>query len=122
MKLLLPSFPNIATDFYIYDLGLKLPNCNDQAEYAAEALDISKISDRKVCVRWWKLGRWLHGFRMRDESHSRCVSLLDLAIEKDNEVLGVLHRGAVHEVLRVQISVANPTHTPWSCPSMEMHN
>lgn len=92
------------------------------AEYAAEALDISKISDRKVCVRWWKLGRWLHGFRMRDESHSRCVSLLDLAIEKDNEVLGVLHRGAVHEVLRVQISVANPTHTPWSCPSMEMHN
>lgn len=70
-----------------------------------EALESSKISEREVCVKWWKLGRWFYGFRMRDESHSRWVSLADLAMAREKEVLGVLHRGAVHEVLRVQISV-----------------
>lgn len=52
---------------------------------------------------------------MRDESHSRWVSLADLATEDDEHVLGVLRRGAVHEVLRVQISVVGRPSTPWSC-------
>ncbi|KAH1200782.1 hypothetical protein GmHk_17G047661 [Glycine max] len=82
-----------------------------------EALRIHEISDRRVCVRWWKVGRWYYGFRMRDESHSRWVSLADLATEDDEHVLGVLRRGAVHEVLRVQISVVGRPSKPWSCNS-----
>lgn len=49
---------------------------------------------------------------MRDESRSRSVSLADLAMEKEEEVLSVLHRGAIYEVLRVQISIADPSSNP----------
>ncbi|RDX64066.1 hypothetical protein CR513_57418 [Mucuna pruriens] len=82
-----------------------------------EALRTHEISDRRVCVKWWKVGRWFYGFRMRDESHSRWVSLADLATEDDEHVLGVLRRGTIHEVLRVQISVVGRarTSTSWSC-------
>ncbi|KAK4783063.1 hypothetical protein SAY86_007437 [Trapa natans] len=86
-------------------------------EDVMEALESHKISQRQVCVKWWKVGRWFYGFRMRDESHSREVSLGDLSASMDgkkHEVLGVLHRGAVHEVLRVQISVVALTYTSWS--------
>ncbi|KAL0376525.1 UNVERIFIED_CONTAM: hypothetical protein Scaly_0770100 [Sesamum calycinum] len=82
-------------------------------EYVIEALDSSQISERQVCVQWWKLGRWFYGFRLRDEVHSRNVSLGDLAASNE-EVLGVLHRGAIHEVIRVQISAAKPSGTSWS--------
>lgn len=84
-----------------------------QPEYVAEALKSRKISDREVCIKWWKLGRWFYGFRMRDEYHSRWVSLADLVTKKEEEVLGVLHRGAIHEVLRVQISFVISLDTPW---------
>ncbi|XWS39070.1 hypothetical protein CRYUN_Cryun18bG0018500 [Craigia yunnanensis] len=87
------------------------------ASLVMEALQSSKISDRQVCVKWWKLGRWFYGFRMRDESHSRCVSLEDLATAEEEEVLGVLDRGAIHEVLRVQISFASSTSNLWSTQS-----
>lgn len=87
------------------------------AEAVMEALNSCHISEREVCVRWWKLGRWLYGFRLRDESHSHTFSLLDIAMGKEEEVLGVLHRGAIHEVIRVQISVAKPVSTPWSVQS-----
>ncbi|KAM7463042.1 hypothetical protein LguiA_031163 [Lonicera macranthoides] len=86
-------------------------------ELVMEVLSRCNISERQVCVQWWKLGRWSNGFRMRDEVHSRQVSMGDLAMAKQEEVLGVLHRGAVHEVLRVQISSAKPIRTPWSCQS-----
>ncbi|XWS14019.1 hypothetical protein CRYUN_Cryun36dG0088000 [Craigia yunnanensis] len=79
------------------------------ASHVMEALHSNKISDRQVCVKWWKLGRWFYGFRMQDESHSRCVSLEDLATAKDDVVLEVLDRGAIHQVLGVQISFANST-------------
>ncbi|KAK6130446.1 hypothetical protein DH2020_035856 [Rehmannia glutinosa] len=85
-----------------------------QAEYVIEALNSSQVSERQVCVQWWKLGRWFYGFRLRDEFHSRNVSLGDLAACNE-EVLGVLHRGAIHEVIRVQISAAKPIQTSWSC-------
>ncbi|XWS39069.1 hypothetical protein CRYUN_Cryun18bG0018500 [Craigia yunnanensis] len=88
-----------------------------EASLVMEALQSSKISDRQVCVKWWKLGRWFYGFRMRDESHSRCVSLEDLATAEEEEVLGVLDRGAIHEVLRVQISFASSTSNLWSTQS-----
>lgn len=84
-----------------------------RAESVSEALDSSQVSERQVCVQWWKLGRWFYGFRLRDESHSRNVSLGDLAASNE-EILGVLHRGAIHEVIRVQISPAKPTHKSWS--------
>ncbi|KAH9765621.1 F-box domain-containing protein [Citrus sinensis] len=84
-----------------------------EPEYVAEALKSRKISDREVCIKWWKLGRWFYGFRMRDEYHSRWVSLADLVTKKEEEVLGVLHRGAIHEVLRVQISFVISLDTPW---------
>ncbi|XP_068664212.1 uncharacterized protein [Aristolochia californica] len=79
--------------------GLGVP-----AEDVCQALSISHISERQVCVRWWKLGRWFHGFRLRDESRSRRITLRNLVMAKEEEVMGVLLRGAVHEVLRVQIS------------------
>lgn len=88
-------------------------------EDVIEALQSCQISDRRVCVKWWKLGRLFYGFRMRDEYHSRWVSLADLAMAKEREVLVVLQRGAIHEVLRVQISVANPNSIPWSCQSIQ---
>lgn len=86
-----------------------------QAECVTEALFSSKISDRQVCVQWWKLGRWMYGFRLRDESILRKASLKDLAMTKEQEVLDVLHRGAIHEVIRVQISAAKPVSSHWSC-------
>ncbi|XP_019179742.1 PREDICTED: uncharacterized protein LOC109174956 isoform X1 [Ipomoea nil] len=76
------------------------------AEYLMEVLHSCNISERQVHVQWWKLGRWFYGFRMRDELHSRNISLGDLVTCKDEEVLGVLRRGAVHEVLRIQIAPA----------------
>ncbi|XP_075486869.1 uncharacterized protein LOC142526392 [Primulina tabacum] len=82
-------------------------------EYVVEALNQSQISERQVCVQWWKLGRWFYGFRLRDELHSRSITLGDLAAYNE-EVLGVLHRGAIHEVIRVQISIAKPMHSSWS--------
>ncbi|KVH91374.1 uncharacterized protein LOC112528963 [Cynara cardunculus var. scolymus] len=85
------------------------------AEHVIEAVSRCKISDRQICVQWWKLGRWLYGFRLRDESISRRASLRDLAMAKEQEVLDVLHRGAIHEVIRVQISAAKPVSSPWSC-------
>lgn len=101
-------------------LNCDFPACVDvkvvlhiQAENVIEALNSSEVSERQVCVQWWKLGRWFYGFRLRDEFHLRNVSLGDLTVSKE-EVLGVLHRGAVHEVIRVQISAAKSTHTSWS--------
>lgn len=85
------------------------------AENVMEALNSCKISDRQICVQWWKLGRWLYGFRLRDESISRRTCLRDLAMMKEQEVLDVLYRGAIHEVIRVQISAAKPVSSPWSC-------
>ncbi|XP_042475359.1 uncharacterized protein LOC122057353 isoform X2 [Macadamia integrifolia] len=90
------------------------PSESLEADYVVEALWNCQISERQVCVRWWKLGRWIHGFRLRDESHTRMISLGDLAMAKEGEVFGVLHRGAIHEVLRVQISVPAHTHTRWT--------
>lgn len=49
---------------------------------------------------------------MRDELNTRNISLGDLVTCKDEEVLRVLHRGAVHEVLRVQISPAKSESLP----------
>ncbi|KAL6971348.1 hypothetical protein U1Q18_031026 [Sarracenia purpurea var. burkii] len=92
------------------------------AESIMEALELSKISKREVCVRWWKLGRWFYGFRLRDETRSRTFSLVDIAMAKEEEVLGVLHRGAIHEVLRVQISVAKPVCSSWSFQSSPHQN
>lgn len=85
-------------------------------------LNSSNISQRQVRVQWWKLGRWLFGFRLRDELVTRTVSLEDLATGKEEEVLGVLHRGAVHEVIRVQISAAKPAYTSWSFQSAQDAN
>lgn len=85
-----------------------------QADRVMEALYRSKISDRQICVQWWKLGRWSSGFRLRDESITRRASLRDLAMTKEQEVLDVLYRGAIHEVIRVQISSPKPTSSHWS--------
>lgn len=85
-----------------------------RGENLLEVLRTCEISDRRVVVKWWKLGRWLHGYRMRDEFHSRWVSLADLATQDDGNVLGVLRRGTIHEVLRVQISAVGHTTTSWS--------
>ncbi|XP_022749020.1 uncharacterized protein LOC111298564 isoform X2 [Durio zibethinus] len=63
-----------------------------------EALQSSKISNRQVCVKWYR-GRLFH--RMQDEYRSRCVSLEDLVTAKEKEVLWVLGR----ELLRAKIFI-----------------
>eukprot|EP00258_Populus_trichocarpa_P045804 XP_024461823.1 uncharacterized protein LOC7454260 isoform X2 [Populus trichocarpa] len=88
------------------------------ADRVMDTLVGCNILERKVHVKWWKLGRWFYGFRMRDESCSCWVSLEDLLTGKGEEVLGVLRRGAVHEVFRVEISISNPTSTSW-CQSTQ---
>ncbi|XP_019051585.1 PREDICTED: uncharacterized protein LOC104587608 isoform X2 [Nelumbo nucifera] len=90
-----------------------------EADSVTEALCRCDIAEQQVCVRWWKLGRWFYGFRLRDESHSRTVLLRDLAMAREEEVFGVLNRGAIHEVLRVQISDAVPSCTSWAFPDMQ---
>ncbi|CAJ2634393.1 unnamed protein product [Trifolium pratense] len=79
-----------------------------------DVLRTCQISNRHVCVKWWKLGRWVYGYRGRDELLFRWVSLGDLATEEDGSVLGVLRRGTIHEVLRVQISAVGHKSIPWS--------
>lgn len=85
-------------------------------KYIVKALQSWKIADREVCVKWLTLGKWSYGYgiRMNDELHVRQFNLLDIVIAKEEEVLAVLYRGAVHEVLRVQITVVNPPTTPLS--------
>ncbi|KAL3648876.1 hypothetical protein CASFOL_005279 [Castilleja foliolosa] len=83
------------------------------ADYIIEALNNNRVSERQVRVQWWKFGQWFYGFRLRDEFHSRNVSLRDLTAYNE-EVIGVLNRGAVHEVIRVQISGSELTRTLWS--------
>ncbi|XP_020275633.1 uncharacterized protein LOC109850120 [Asparagus officinalis] len=73
-----------------------------------EALRKCQVFERQVCVNWFKLGRWFYGFRLPDEHRIRRVALGDLAVSKGEEVLCVLNRGAVHEVLRVQITSVKP--------------
>ncbi|KAJ8565981.1 hypothetical protein K7X08_008557 [Anisodus acutangulus] len=91
-------------------------------ECVVEILNNSNISQRQVCVQWWKRGRWFFGFRMRDELVTCTVSLEDIATGKEEEVLGVLQRGAIHEVIRVQISAAKPAYTSWSFQSAQDAN
>ncbi|KAK9664264.1 hypothetical protein RND81_14G029500 [Saponaria officinalis] len=81
--------------------------------HVAEALQRCEIGERQVLVKWWR-GLWMHGFCLRDESHYRFISMADLAAEK-HPVLGLLSRGAIYEVLRIQISVAFPHSVPWTC-------
>lgn len=103
---------DFATISSIYYLICDVKSHNWQGENVVEALQSCKISKRGVCIKWWKLGRLFYGFRMRDESHSRWVCLADLALAKEQEVLVVLQRGAIYEVLRVQISATDPPFTP----------
>ncbi|KAA8548516.1 hypothetical protein F0562_000217 [Nyssa sinensis] len=70
------------------------------AEYVIEALGSCKISERQVCVQWWKLGRWFYGFRLQDESRFCEFCLGDLAMAKVEEVLRVLHREDVETELK----------------------
>ncbi|KAJ4823074.1 hypothetical protein Tsubulata_009600 [Turnera subulata] len=72
-------------------------------EDVMDALVSCKIADKRVNVKWWKLGQRFFGFRLRDEFHSRSVSLADLTTANGADVLLVLRRGVIHEVLRVEI-------------------
>ncbi|KAL5712848.1 hypothetical protein ACHQM5_014975 [Ranunculus cassubicifolius] len=96
----------VGLHYLVFCLGVPL-------DYVMEALWNCHISERQVCVKWWILGRWSYGYRQRDEPFTRKVSLADLAFSKE-EVLHVLHRGAIHEVLRVQISIPDTTCIPWT--------
>ncbi|KAF5192397.1 F-box-like protein [Thalictrum thalictroides] len=106
-----PLLNLVGLHYLVFWLGIPV-------DYVLEALSNSHISERQVCVKWWKLGRWMYGYRLRDESYSRKVSLADLALGKDEDVLGVLRRGAIYEVLRVQISIPDPTCIPWTSKSV----
>ncbi|XP_058758606.1 uncharacterized protein LOC131631844 [Vicia villosa] len=97
----------IGVHYCITNLGIPGDNL-------VEVLRTSEISNRHVCVKWWKLGRWIYGYRGRDELLFRWVSLADLATEENEFVLGVLRRGTVLEVLRVQISAVDHKSLPWS--------
>ncbi|XP_004291361.1 PREDICTED: uncharacterized protein LOC101306879 isoform 2 [Fragaria vesca subsp. vesca] len=80
---------------------LKMPTTR-----VVQTLRRKKIAARELCVRWWTLGKWSNGYgiRMNDELHSHQFTLMNIAIGKNEEVLAALYRGAIHEVLRVQIT------------------
>eukprot|EP01018_Ginkgo_biloba_P017719 Gb_39650 [translate_table: standard] len=90
-----------------------------QSEDVRTALAKSQIANRHVCLRWWSLGQWMIGFRRSDEMHVRIASLAELLKPKQQELLNVLQRGTVHEVLRVQISADFRT-SAWI--AREMHS
>ncbi|GMY27650.1 F-box-like domain-containing protein [Fagus crenata] len=83
-------------------------------EYVMEALQSCKISERQLCVKWLKLFRFPSwSCEIRGESQSRLVSLADLAMGNEPDVLLALQEGGIHGFfLRAQISVADPTCTP----------
>ncbi|XP_050870461.1 uncharacterized protein LOC127073350 isoform X3 [Lathyrus oleraceus] len=91
-----------------------ITNLGIPGDNLVKVLRTCEISDRHVCVKWWKLGRWIHGYRGRDELLFRWISLENLATEEDETVLRVLRRGTVLEVLRVQISAVDHKSIPWS--------
>ncbi|XP_078170520.1 uncharacterized protein LOC144564796 [Carex rostrata] len=74
-----------------------------------EALMKCQVASRQVRLFWLKVGRWIHGFRLRVENYTRKVSLAELTTSKEGPILAMLNRGAVHEVIRIQISSANPS-------------
>ncbi|XP_057832153.2 uncharacterized protein LOC131042847 [Cryptomeria japonica] len=75
-----------------------------QSEYVKEALAKNRIADKHICLRWWSLGQWVNGFRRGDEMHVCIAPLSKLLEPKQEQFLYVIQRGAIHEVLRVQIS------------------
>ncbi|XP_065863555.1 uncharacterized protein [Euphorbia lathyris] len=109
--------PELSVLIYLVGLYHCIYCLNVLGEQVIDALMSCNISERKLCVKWWKLGRWFHGFRMRDESHSRTVTLADLLKEEGNEVLKVIRRGPIHEVLRVEFAIPNTASAPWPCQS-----
>ncbi|KAJ1692155.1 hypothetical protein LUZ63_008853 [Rhynchospora breviuscula] len=72
-----------------------------------EALTRCQVAHRQVCLSWLKVGRWLHGFRLRDENYTRRISLAELTMSEEEPILAMLNRGAVHEVIRIQICSAD---------------
>ncbi|CAN0855920.1 hypothetical protein LINGRAHAP2_LOCUS6369 [Linum grandiflorum] len=112
--------PNLSVLLNLVALHYCLFRLKSPAWEVVEALKTCKISERQVCVKWWKLGRWFYGFRMRDESHSRQVSLEEMVTQEEGKmVFGVLRRGAIHEVLRVLISVETVASSSWPCSRSE---
>uniref|UniRef100_A0A1J3J1X3 F-box domain-containing protein n=1 Tax=Noccaea caerulescens TaxID=107243 RepID=A0A1J3J1X3_NOCCA len=89
-------------------------------EQILDALRRSGISEQVVWVKWLTLGRWSSGRRMRDETVSRKVCLVDVVNGKEETVLRVLQRGVVHEVLRVCISTSDLAYAP--CTSSTIRN
>ncbi|PUZ66278.1 hypothetical protein GQ55_3G295600 [Panicum hallii var. hallii] len=73
----------------------------------SKALQARQVAGRRVCVNLLKLGRWFYGFRLPDEHVSRKISLSELTVADGAEILAILNRGAVHEVFRLQISLAD---------------
>ncbi|PAN19894.1 hypothetical protein PAHAL_3G306100 [Panicum hallii] len=73
----------------------------------SKALQARQVAGRRVCVNLLKLGRWFYGFRLPDEHVSRKISLSELTVAEGAEILAILNRGAVHEVFRLQISLAD---------------
>lgn len=94
---------HVATALYIH---LVIEIHNWQTTRVVKTLRRKKIAARELCVRWWTLGKWSNGYgiRMNDELHSHHFTLMNIAIGKNEEVLAALYRGAIHEVLRVQIT------------------
>jgi hypothetical protein len=77
-----------------------------QSEKVLETLKKCHVANRQVWLNWLKVGQWFRGFRLRDEKNTRKVSLAELTTSKEEPILAMLNRGAVHEVIRIQISSA----------------
>lgn len=74
--------------------------------YIWEALDSCKISEREVCVRCWNPGETFAGLPFGLKVFE--FSLSDILLGNVENVLGLLHRDAIRNLIRVQISVAKP--------------
>ncbi|XP_050218164.1 uncharacterized protein LOC126668946 isoform X2 [Mercurialis annua] len=109
--------PNLNVLLHLVGLHYCVTSLKVPAGDIMEALVSCKISERRVCVKWWKIATWFFGFHMREEPHSRRVRLADFMMDKGEDILRILEKGAVHEVFRVEICGLNATTTERSCRS-----
>ncbi|KFK23047.1 hypothetical protein AALP_AAs62140U000400 [Arabis alpina] len=112
--------PNLSVLLNLIGLIYCIKHLKPLREQILDALMRCGISEQLVWVKWLTLGRWSQGRRMRDETISRQVSLVNIVTGKEDAVLRVLQRGVVHEVLRVCISTIDLAYTP--CTSSSIRN
>ena len=92
--------------------------CCSQAMDITNVIQEHNIAWKDVCVRWWSMGGMsTTGFRLKDHLHIENITLVQLMEEKHLGLFAILEKGAVYEIMRVQIS-ANFNSSAWVARTM----